>query len=186
MYLYVDLNAVDSRLFVLGLQIFAEKPAVREAFLNCVPQKVRSFPLPVLVLVLVLYLLYCHTRSDIYTCVLAKPSHLLSTYVEITTLQHVSSSSFVFILCSFLVLSLSLSCSFVEAMLLWLQMTAEEFWNKYVRAEYLFHTKNSLAAAAEAADDEYLALFVDEDKELDQENQRKVRNIPHHLYHPFS
>ena len=54
------------------------------------------------------------------------------------------------------------------------QMTAEEFWNKYVRAEYLFHTKNSLAAAAEAADDEYLALFVDEDKELNQENQRKV------------
>lgn len=53
-------------------------------------------------------------------------------------------------------------------------MTAEEFWNKYVRAEYLFHTKNCLAAAAEAADDEYLALFVDEDKELNQENQRKV------------
>ena len=33
---------MDSWLFGWLVQIFAEKPAVREAFLNCVPAKVRQ------------------------------------------------------------------------------------------------------------------------------------------------
>jgi transcription initiation factor TFIIH subunit 1 len=53
-------------------------------------------------------------------------------------------------------------------------MSEVEFWTKYCRAEYLYRTKNQAAAAAEAADDEDLALFTKEDDIIMTEAQRKV------------
>lgn len=53
-------------------------------------------------------------------------------------------------------------------------MTEVEFWTKYCRAEYLNRTKNALAAAAEAAEDEELAVFLKEDDILANEVRKKV------------
>ena len=55
-----------------------------------------------------------------------------------------------------------------------LQMTERDFWTKYCRAEYLQHSKNVHAAAAEAAEDEELALFLKHDDILASETRRKV------------
>ncbi|KAF5726044.1 BSD domain [Tripterygium wilfordii] len=41
------------------------------------------------------------------------------------------------------------------------KMTEMDFWTKYFRAEYLHSTKNTIAAAAEAAEDEELAIFFE-------------------------
>lgn len=57
------------------------------------------------------------------------------------------------------------------------QMTEKDFWNKYFRAEYLHSTKNVVAAAAEAAEDEELAIFLREDEILAREARQKVRCI---------
>lgn len=54
------------------------------------------------------------------------------------------------------------------------QMTEKEFWTKYSRAEYLHSTKNVVAAAAEAAEDEELAVFLKRDDMLANEARRKV------------
>ena len=56
-------------------------------------------------------------------------------------------------------------------------MTEKDFWTKYWRAEYLHSTKNIVAAAAEAAEDEELAVFLKQDDILASEARRKV------LYH---
>lgn len=53
-------------------------------------------------------------------------------------------------------------------------MTEKEFWTKYSRAEYLHSTKNVVAAAAEAAEDEELAVFLKRDDMLANEARRKV------------
>lgn len=53
-------------------------------------------------------------------------------------------------------------------------MTEKDFWTKYCRAEYLHRTKNSVAAAAEAAEDEELAVFLKHDDILADEARRKV------------
>lgn len=53
-------------------------------------------------------------------------------------------------------------------------MTEKEFWTKYSRAEYLHSTKNVVAAAAEAAEDEELAVFLKQDDMLVNEARRKV------------
>jgi hypothetical protein len=53
-------------------------------------------------------------------------------------------------------------------------MTEKDFWNKYFRAEYLHSTKNVVAAAAEAAEDEELAIFLKEDDILAREARQKV------------
>lgn len=53
-------------------------------------------------------------------------------------------------------------------------MSEKDFWTKYCRAEYLHKTKNSIAAAAEAADDEELAIFLKNDDLLANEIRRKV------------
>lgn len=53
-------------------------------------------------------------------------------------------------------------------------MTEKDFWTKYCRAEYLHRTKNSVAAEAEAAEDEDLAVFLRHDDILANEARRKV------------
>ncbi|KAL0407039.1 UNVERIFIED_CONTAM: General transcription and DNA repair factor IIH subunit TFB1-1 [Sesamum latifolium] len=56
-------------------------------------------------------------------------------------------------------------------------MTEKEFWTKYSRAEYLHSTKNVVAAAAEAAEDEELAVFLKRDDMLANEARRKIRRV---------
>lgn len=63
-------------------------------------------------------------------------------------------------------------------------MTEKDFWTKYFRAEYLHSTKNAVAAAAEAAEDEELALFLKEDDVLARETRNKVLFIA--LFHLFT
>jgi transcription initiation factor TFIIH subunit 1 len=53
-------------------------------------------------------------------------------------------------------------------------MTDLDFWRKYCRAEYLLRTKNTAAAAAEAAEDEELAVFLKNDDILAKEAKLKV------------
>lgn len=60
-------------------------------------------------------------------------------------------------------------------------MTDKDFWTKYCRAEYLHHSRNAHAAAAEAAEDEELALFLKPDDILASETRRKVLFLEHHL-----
>ncbi|XP_019051904.1 PREDICTED: probable RNA polymerase II transcription factor B subunit 1-1 [Nelumbo nucifera] len=57
------------------------------------------------------------------------------------------------------------------------KMTEKDFWTKYCRAEYLHRTKNSIAAAAEAAEDEELAIFLKHDDILASEARRKIRRV---------
>ena len=53
-------------------------------------------------------------------------------------------------------------------------MTEKDFWTKYFRAEYLHSTKNAVAAAAEAAEDEELAIFLKDDDILANAARQKV------------
>nr|CAB3480017.1 unnamed protein product [Digitaria exilis] len=89
-------------------QIFAEKPAVRRAFLDFVPKKAR-----------LIYII------NISACI----------------------------------------------------MTDIEFWRKYCRAEYLLRTKNTVAATAEAAEDEELAVFLKNDDILAKEAKLKIKRV---------
>ncbi|KAL1815842.1 hypothetical protein DCAR_0520176 [Daucus carota subsp. sativus] len=57
------------------------------------------------------------------------------------------------------------------------KMTETDFWMKYWRAEYLHSTKNIVAAAAEAAEDEELAVFLKQDDILASEARRKIRRV---------
>ncbi|XP_039003077.1 general transcription and DNA repair factor IIH subunit TFB1-1-like isoform X2 [Hibiscus syriacus] len=57
------------------------------------------------------------------------------------------------------------------------KMSERNFWTKYFRAEYLHSTKNSIAAAAEAAEDEELAVFLKQDDILASEARRKIRRV---------
>ncbi|PIA40435.1 hypothetical protein AQUCO_02500261v1 [Aquilegia coerulea] len=57
------------------------------------------------------------------------------------------------------------------------KMSEMDFWKKYCRAEYLHKTKNAVAAAAEAADDEELAVFLKHDEILASEARRKLRRV---------
>ncbi|XP_044474277.1 general transcription and DNA repair factor IIH subunit TFB1-1-like isoform X2 [Mangifera indica] len=57
------------------------------------------------------------------------------------------------------------------------KMTEVEFWTKYCRAEYLNRTKNVHAVAAEAAEDEELAVFLKEDDILAREVRKKIRLV---------
>ncbi|KAI3968591.1 hypothetical protein MKW92_049179 [Papaver armeniacum] len=56
-------------------------------------------------------------------------------------------------------------------------MTEADFWTKYGRAEFIHKTKNSAAAAAEAAEDEELAVFLEQDVILASEARRKIRRV---------
>ncbi|TYJ97218.1 putative RNA polymerase II transcription factor B subunit 1-1 isoform X2 [Cucumis melo var. makuwa] len=57
------------------------------------------------------------------------------------------------------------------------KMSEKDFWTKYFRAEYLHSTKNSIAAAAEAAEDEELALFLKDDEILAADTRKKIRHV---------
>ncbi|KAI7734797.1 hypothetical protein M8C21_005463 [Ambrosia artemisiifolia] len=57
------------------------------------------------------------------------------------------------------------------------KMTEKEFWTKYWRAQYLHSTKNIVAAAAEAAEDEELAVFLKQDDILASETRHKIRKV---------
>ncbi|KAJ1404812.1 hypothetical protein SESBI_26390 [Sesbania bispinosa] len=57
------------------------------------------------------------------------------------------------------------------------KMNEVDFWNKYFKAEYLHSTKNAVAAAAEAAEDEDLAVFLKDDEILEVEARKKVRRV---------
>ncbi|KAL6975137.1 hypothetical protein U1Q18_023932 [Sarracenia purpurea var. burkii] len=57
------------------------------------------------------------------------------------------------------------------------QMTEKDFWTKYCRAEYLHSTKNTVAAAAEAAEDEELAVFLKQDDIWASEARHKIRRV---------
>ncbi|KAI3973200.1 hypothetical protein MKW92_005959 [Papaver armeniacum] len=57
------------------------------------------------------------------------------------------------------------------------KMTEMDFWTKYCRAEFLHRTKNSVAAAAEAAEDEELAIFLKQDAVLAREARQKIRRV---------
>ncbi|KAH6795839.1 hypothetical protein C2S51_036825 [Perilla frutescens var. frutescens] len=57
------------------------------------------------------------------------------------------------------------------------KMSEKEFWTKYSRAQYLHSTRNVVAAAAEAAEDEELAVFLKRDDMLANEARRKIRRV---------
>ncbi|KAI3887969.1 hypothetical protein MKW92_036725 [Papaver armeniacum] len=57
------------------------------------------------------------------------------------------------------------------------KMTETDFWTKYGRAEFLHRTKNVVAAAAEAAEDEVLAVFLKQDVILASEARQKIRLV---------
>ncbi|CAA0836430.1 Probable RNA polymerase II transcription factor B subunit 1-1 [Striga hermonthica] len=57
------------------------------------------------------------------------------------------------------------------------KMSDKEFWTKFSRAEYLHSTKNVVAAAAEAAEDEELAIFLMKDVILTKEARKKLRRV---------
>ncbi|KAH7843608.1 hypothetical protein Vadar_018747 [Vaccinium darrowii] len=57
------------------------------------------------------------------------------------------------------------------------KMTEKDFWTKYCRAEYLHSTKNAVAAAAEAAEDEELAVFLKHDDVWATEARHKIRRV---------
>ncbi|GMY30782.1 general transcription and DNA repair factor IIH subunit TFB1-1-like isoform X1 [Fagus crenata] len=57
------------------------------------------------------------------------------------------------------------------------KMTEKDFWTKYFRAEYLHSTKNAVTAAAEAAEDEELAIFLKEDDILASAARQKIRRV---------
>ncbi|CAO2176454.1 unnamed protein product [Urochloa humidicola] len=57
------------------------------------------------------------------------------------------------------------------------KMTEIEFWRKYCRAEYLLRTKNTMAATAEAAEDEELAVFLKNDDILAKEAKFKIKRV---------
>ncbi|MCI10278.1 putative RNA polymerase II transcription factor B [Trifolium medium] len=57
------------------------------------------------------------------------------------------------------------------------KMSEVDFWNKYFKAEYIHSTKNAIAAAAEAAEDEDLAVFLKDDEILENEARKKVRRV---------
>lgn len=53
-------------------------------------------------------------------------------------------------------------------------MTERDFWTKYWRAQYLHSARNIVATAAEAAEDEELAVFLKQDPILASETRQKV------------
>ncbi|XP_038709323.1 general transcription and DNA repair factor IIH subunit TFB1-1-like isoform X2 [Tripterygium wilfordii] len=57
------------------------------------------------------------------------------------------------------------------------KMTEMDFWTKYFRAGYLHSTKNTIAAAAEAAEDEELAIFLKQDDIVASEASKKIKQV---------
>lgn len=57
------------------------------------------------------------------------------------------------------------------------KMTEVEFWTKYYRAELLHRTKIAAVVAAEADEDEDLAMFLKDDDIIANEARRKIRKV---------
>lgn len=57
------------------------------------------------------------------------------------------------------------------------KMSEIDFWTKYCRAEYLYRTKNTAAAAAEAAEDEELAVFTADDDIIAKGAKHKIQRV---------
>ncbi|KAG6420865.1 hypothetical protein SASPL_117408 [Salvia splendens] len=57
------------------------------------------------------------------------------------------------------------------------KMSNKEFWNKYSTAQYLHSTRDIVAAAAVAAVDEELDVFLKRDDILENEARRKIRRV---------
>lgn len=57
------------------------------------------------------------------------------------------------------------------------KMTEKEFWTKYWKAQFIHSNKNIVAAAAEAAEDEDLAVFLKQDAILANEARHKIRKV---------
>ncbi|TVU42768.1 hypothetical protein EJB05_09189, partial [Eragrostis curvula] len=57
------------------------------------------------------------------------------------------------------------------------KISEKEFWKKYFRAENLVRSKNIAAAAAEAAEDEELAVFLKSDHILAKEAKLKIKQV---------
>ncbi|XP_078439334.1 general transcription and DNA repair factor IIH subunit TFB1-1-like [Wolffia australiana] len=57
------------------------------------------------------------------------------------------------------------------------KMTENDFWKKYFKADFLYRTRNALTAAAEAAEDEELAVFLKKDEIVAEESRRKIRRV---------
>ncbi|GJY65742.1 general transcription and DNA repair factor IIH subunit TFB1-1 isoform X1 [Tanacetum coccineum] len=57
------------------------------------------------------------------------------------------------------------------------KMTERDFWTKYWRAQYLHSARNIVATAAEAAEDEELAVFLKQDPILASETRQKIRKV---------
>ncbi|KAI3977319.1 hypothetical protein MKX01_000232, partial [Papaver californicum] len=61
------------------------------------------------------------------------------------------------------------------------KMTEKDFWTKYCRAEFLHRTKNAVAAAAEAAEDEELAIRrVDPTLDMEADEGDDYIHLPDH------
>lgn len=56
-------------------------------------------------------------------------------------------------------------------------MSNKEFWNKYSTAQHLHSTRDIVAAAAVAAVDEELDVFLKRDDLLENEARRKVSSF---------
>ncbi|KAI3966335.1 hypothetical protein MKW92_027027 [Papaver armeniacum] len=57
------------------------------------------------------------------------------------------------------------------------KITEMDFWTKYGRTEFLHRTKHVIVAAAEAAEDEELAVFLKQDVILSSEARKKIRRV---------
>ncbi|KAF9598892.1 hypothetical protein IFM89_032746 [Coptis chinensis] len=57
------------------------------------------------------------------------------------------------------------------------KMSKMDFWTKYCRAEYLLRTRNVVAIATEAAEDEELVVFLKHDEILANEARWKLRRV---------
>lgn len=57
------------------------------------------------------------------------------------------------------------------------KMTEVEFWTKYCRADLIHRTQIAAAVAAEADEDEHLAMFLKDDDIIASEARRKIRKV---------
>ncbi|MCO5605437.1 hypothetical protein L7F22_059621 [Adiantum nelumboides] len=57
------------------------------------------------------------------------------------------------------------------------KMTEVEFWTKYCRADLIHRTQNAASVAAEADEDEHLAMFLKDDDIIAREARKKIRKV---------
>ncbi|KAI5054793.1 hypothetical protein GOP47_0029938 [Adiantum capillus-veneris] len=57
------------------------------------------------------------------------------------------------------------------------KMTEVEFWTKYCRADLIHRTQNAASVAAEADEDEHLAMFLKDDDIIASESRKKIRKV---------